>query len=133
MTLDQDDAVIAAPNHHRVALENEIVRVLDTRIAPGETVPLHTHAWPAAHFVLSFSDFVRRDEAGNVTLDTAAKGIRFEPGEAMWSPPIGLHTLENVGSTPLHIVSVEIKARAPSNPESRSPGVHRKTDSSAGA
>lgn len=28
------DALVAAPNHHRVLLENARVRVLDTRIAP---------------------------------------------------------------------------------------------------
>ena len=27
--------------------ENDRVRVLEVRIAPGETVPVHTHRWPA--------------------------------------------------------------------------------------
>lgn len=106
---DDHDAVVAAPEHHRLVLENDRVRVLETRIEPGETVRLHTHIWPAVYTILSWSDFIRRDEAGNVTVDTKASGISFEPGAASWAEPIGLHTLENVGTQALHLVSVEIK------------------------
>ncbi len=45
-------------------LENEHVRVLGARVAPGDMVPLHTHRWRAVHQVMSWSDFVRRDEHG---------------------------------------------------------------------
>ena len=37
------DAVVAAPAHHEVLLENERVRVLDTRLGLGETTPGHIH------------------------------------------------------------------------------------------
>jgi hypothetical protein len=37
------DALIAAPRQHALLLENDHVRVVDTRIAAGETVPLNTH------------------------------------------------------------------------------------------
>jgi hypothetical protein len=37
------DAVTATPRFHRVLLENDFVRVLDTIVPPGEIVPLHTH------------------------------------------------------------------------------------------
>ncbi len=42
---DSLDAVVAAPEQHRVIFENERVRVLDTRIKPGERVPVHAHPW----------------------------------------------------------------------------------------
>ena len=45
---DELDALNAAPHHHTLLFENEFVRVLDTRVPPGETVPLHTHHWPSA-------------------------------------------------------------------------------------
>ena len=64
------DALAAAPGFHRLAMENEHVRVLETRIEPGETVPMHTHWWPSANYVLSFGDFVRCDENGEVILDS---------------------------------------------------------------
>jgi len=91
-------------------MENEHVRVLDTKVEPGETVPLHTHEWPAAYYVLSWSDFVRRDEHGNVALDTRACAVSFNPGQAVWAAPLAPHTLENVGASTLHIVSVEVKS-----------------------
>ena len=64
------DALVAAPDYHKLLLENEYVRVLETTIPPGATTPVHTHHWAAAHYVLSWSQFVRRDESGTVLLDT---------------------------------------------------------------
>ena len=103
------DAVIAAPRHHQVLFENDRVRVLDTRIAPGDTVPLHTHRWPAAHQVVSWSDFVRRDAAGQMTVDTRGKPAPAGSPAVLWGEPLPPHTLENVGSTELHVISTELK------------------------
>lgn len=105
------DALIAAPRHHRLLLENEQVRVLDTRIAPGDTVPLHTHRWPAVHHLMSWSDFVRRDEGGAVQVDTRGQPA-VASGTVLWSGPLGPHTLENVGPAELHVISTELKEGA---------------------
>jgi hypothetical protein len=102
------DAVVTAPDHHRVLLENAQVRVLDTRIGPGERTPVHTHQWPAVHYVLAWSDFVRRDADETILLDTRAGGAAAAPA-AQWGSPLGPHSLENVGPAPLHIISVELK------------------------
>lgn len=104
------DAVIAAPKHHRVLLENASVRVLETRIAPGETVPLHTHRWPATHYFVAAGEIVRRDEAGAIMVDSRVNSGGGKAGEAVWSGPLGPHTLENVGSRLVHVISVEVKA-----------------------
>jgi hypothetical protein len=107
---DSLDALAAAPAHHRLLLENHYVRVLDTRIAPGDTVPLHTHRWPSVLHVLSWSDCVRRDENGTVLLDTRT---RPEPVPFItWSPALPPHTLENVGSRDIHVLSIELKQAA---------------------
>ncbi len=103
------DALVAAPTHHRLAMENEAVRVLETRIEPGETVALHTHCWPAANYVLSWSHMVRRDEHGEVTFDSRKTGVPLEPGQSVWLDALAPHTLENVGDKPIHIISVEVK------------------------
>jgi hypothetical protein len=58
---EEFDALVAAPMHHALLFENEFVRVLDTRVLPGETVPPHTHRWPSSLYFLSWSDCVRRD------------------------------------------------------------------------
>jgi len=103
------DALQAAPAQHRVLLETDHVRVLDTCIAPGERTPLHTHRWPAVHYVLSWSDFVRRDDQGTVLLDTRALAKQPEISTALWGEPLPAHTLENVGTKFLHIISTELK------------------------
>ncbi len=106
---DSLDALVAAPWQHRLLFENAYVRVLDTRIAPGERTPVHTHRWPAAHYVMSWSDFVRRDADGVVLVDTRAAGARTTP-EALWGDALPPHSLENVGTGPLHIISTELKS-----------------------
>jgi hypothetical protein len=106
---DSLDALIAAPNHHTLLLENEHVRVLDTRIEPGDTTPVHTHRWPSVHHILSWGDFVRRDGDGNLLVDTRQKPKAPVP-IAVWSAPLPPHSLENVGVTAIHVVSVEIKS-----------------------
>ena len=104
------DAVIAAPKQHRVVLENDLVRVLDTRIEPGETTPMHTHDWPAACYVLSWDHVVRRDATGETTFDSRAMGLKLEPGQSTWLGVLEPHTLENVGTNPVHLICVEIKS-----------------------
>ena len=103
------DAVIAAPKHHRLVMENDEVRVLETLIRPGDTVPLHTHQWSAVNYLLSWSDFVRRDETGAITLDTREKATEIPIGSAMMQHPLPPHTLENVGHSPIHVMTVELK------------------------
>lgn len=109
---DALDALQAAPRHHRLILENDRVRVLDTRIPPGETVPVHTHRWPAVLHVQSWSDFVRRDAENRVQVDTRGRPPPGHLPAVVWTEPLPPHTLENVGSADLHVVSVELKVRA---------------------
>lgn len=103
------DAVVAAPRNHTLLFENERVRVLDTRVPPGDTVPLHTHRWPGVLHVLSWSDFVRRDAKGAVLVDTRSSRLAAAIGSVLWSAPLPPHSLENVGASDLHILAVEIK------------------------
>ena len=99
--------MIAAPGIHTVLFENDEVRVFETRIAVGERTPLHTHLAPTVNYVISGSHFTRRDEAGEVALDT-----RAVPGFAMprvlWSDTLGRH-LENGGDDPIVIIGVELR------------------------
>ena len=57
---DELDALTAAPEFHTLLFENESLRVLDTKIPPGLTTPLHTHRWPGALYILSWSERSRR-------------------------------------------------------------------------
>jgi len=103
------DAMAAAPDHHAILLENDRVRVLDTRLGPGERTPVHTHQWPAALYVLSWSDFVRYDPEGNVLVESRAMATTPPVGGALWASPLVPHYVRNVGKSDLHIIAVELK------------------------
>ena len=105
---DELDATTAAPRNHLLLFENEHVRVLDTRVPPGGSVPLHTHRWPAALYILSWGDFVRRDGEGRIILDTRAAG-KAPLERAVWLPPLPPHSVENVGASELRAIAVELK------------------------
>ena len=105
---DELDALAAASEHHALLLENERVRVLETRIKAGETTAIHTHRWPNVQYVLSTSEFVRRDGAGAVLLDTR-RASSPQPGATLWFEPLPPHSIENVGGTDLHVIMVELK------------------------
>jgi hypothetical protein len=80
---DPLDALTAAPETHRLLFENDDVRVIATRIAPGETTALHTHCWPQVMIVESFSDFIRRDDSGDVVADSRGTPPP-QRGAAVW-------------------------------------------------
>lgn len=104
---DSLDALAAAPRHHKLVLENDRVRVLDTHIPAGDVVPVHTHRWPAVYYTISPGDFIRRDGDGKVLLDTR-KHPR-PPGKSLWIESLPPHSVENVGESGIHLISVELK------------------------
>lgn len=106
---DALDALTAAPEHHRVLFENDEIRVLDTRIGPGDTVPVHTHRWPGVLYTIATDDLVRRDADGNVLLDTRLAGARPESGVAFWTAALPPHTVENVGGSEIRLLNFELK------------------------
>jgi hypothetical protein len=108
---DSLDALVAAPESHRLLFENNVARVLETLIRPGERTQVHTHRWPSVLYVLSFADFVRRDAEGMVVLvDTRDSNVpRPQPGTVLWSAALPPHTLENVGLSEIRMISVELK------------------------
>ena len=106
---DSLDALAAAPESHRRLFENDAVRVVETRIAPGETTEVHTHRWPGILYILSFGDFVRRNADGLVLVDTRKGGELPQPGTAIWSGSLSPHTLENVDTSEIHVIGVELK------------------------
>jgi hypothetical protein len=101
------EGLIAAPKHHKLLLENDLVQVIDVRIPPGEITPVHTHRWPGIYYTIVFSHFVRRDADGTVLFDTR----KVEPGPpTAFLDPLPPHTVENVGDVEMHVVSVEVKS-----------------------
>jgi hypothetical protein len=106
---DDLDAMIAAPGFHRVLYEDDRVRVLDGRVPPGETVPVHTHRWGGVLYILATSDFIRRDPDGNILADTRAAKTTPIEGTAVWGGPLTPHSLENTGNKEFRTLTVEMK------------------------
>ena len=106
---DDLDAMTAAPGFHTVLFEDDRVRVLDGRVPPGATVPVHTHRWGGVLYILGSSDFVRRDPDGNVLADTRALKSTPITGTAVWGAPLTPHSLENVGNEEFRTLTVELK------------------------
>ena len=106
---DELDALVSAPEHHKLLMENDFVRVIDTLIPPGGLTNIHTHKWPASLYVISWSDFIRYDAKGNVIVDSRNFSKTPLPSSAIWSEALPPHALKNVGENDIHIISVEIK------------------------
>lgn len=105
------DALSAASQHHKLLFENELVRMLNTNIPPGEITAVHTHQWPASFYIISWSHFIRYDAEGNILLDSRSLPSPPAKGPALWSEPLPPHAVKNIGETDLHVISVEIKNR----------------------
>lgn len=103
------DAMTAAAAHHKVLLENERVRVLDSWIKQGDQTPVHTHCWASVLYILGTSDFIRYDAEGNEIFDSRNSPVDIKTGIALWSPPLQPHFVKNVGSGEIRVISVELK------------------------
>lgn len=95
------DVLKVAPEHYKVLLDNEHVRVLEVKIKPGEKEEMHTH--PATvHIPLAPAKVkVTYPDGTSVTREG-------EPGKAIWVGP-EKHAIENVGDTEIHAFIVELK------------------------
>ena len=63
------DAVQAAPQNHRVILENDKVRVLDVTVPPRTKENIHAHCWPSVLYVTEAGKYVDYDINGKVLFD----------------------------------------------------------------
>lgn len=108
--MDHLDAVAAAPEHHKVLLENDRVRVLETIIRPNEQTALHTHVWSGTLLILNWSDFERFDADGQVIFRSSDLLSAPQPGAVLWSAPLPPHSFRNIGTQNFHVITTELKS-----------------------
>lgn len=104
------DAMHAAPENHKILLENEKVRVLEVTVLPKETEALHHHQWPSVLHIMETGDFIRRDGDGNVIADS--RKFKKQPALpiTIWKEPQKAHSVENLSdSITMKIIRVELK------------------------
>jgi len=85
----------------KVLLDNGCVRVQYHDVAVGQKVPMHAHP---NYVVYSLNAFRAR-----ITLPGGEQRIsQRKAGEAYWNPAL-THAVENIGSTEIHNLIVELK------------------------
>jgi beta-alanine degradation protein BauB len=100
------DREIAAAVGTRLLFENDLVRVWDLRLAPGEAIPLHRHELDYLYVVIGDgtlqTEFV--DGSADTPREMADGDVRFRAvtGEAV-------HAARNVGTNPWRNIVVELK------------------------
>lgn len=95
------EAAEAAPNVYTVLFENERVRLLEARVKPGDSSPIHSHP---NYLVYSLGD-------SKVTF-TSASGdsvdVELKAGQTMWREAEE-HSAKNPGSTDVVALLFELK------------------------
>lgn len=104
------DPVCTDPDKYRVIFENDRVRVLEYRDLPGGKTRPHQHP---DSVMCTLSGFQRRLHAHQGTRD-----VVMEPGGAHWLPA-QTHSGENTGTTPTHVLFVELKNGRTTGPAHR--------------
>ncbi len=106
---DSLDAVIAAPNTHKILLENERVRVLEVTIPPHGKEPVHTHRWPSVMYIDVPSKFRYYDAQGKVLFESGSDNRKEMKPVTRWLKPEEPHAVENMTGIPYHAIRVELK------------------------
>ena len=102
------DSTKADAAHHKVEFENDQVRVVRYKIAPGEQTARHHH--PDSVIVALTDGSVQ-----NTTDDGKTTSIQAKAGDAFWRPAL-THVTKNVGDKGIEGILVE-----PKNPHSARP------------
>ncbi|KQQ41896.1 hypothetical protein [Nocardioides sp. Leaf307] len=98
------DCVASNPEHYRVVMENERVRVLLYEDVPGVRTVVHRHP---DSVMWTLSSFRRRLVGGQSEVD-----VELPAGAAVWLPAQE-HLGENIGETDTRVLFVELKEPAP--------------------
>jgi beta-alanine degradation protein BauB len=99
----QDPAVVNAKTI-KVKFENDRVRVLESKLPPGVKEQVHSHP---AHVIYVLAGGKIR----NYAADGKATEGELKTGDVLYRDPL-THAAENIGTTTLHLIFVELKTAA---------------------
>ena len=106
---DSLDAVVAAPQNHKVVLENDRVRVLEVMVRPGEKERLHMHRLPGVMYVMAEDNIRDYDADGKLLYDSRTDKAPLKAPYTVWMEPQAPHWVENLSKKPLRLLRVELK------------------------
>jgi quercetin dioxygenase-like cupin family protein len=104
------DIVKVAPEHSKVLMENDDVRVVQTTLAPGQKDPLHTHPTGWYYVVKPGKMKIKFPDGKEAMWES-------ETGEGAWLKTKSPHEDENVGNTTIIWVLVEVKSAGKTRPK----------------
>jgi hypothetical protein len=96
-----DDIVALSPDIHRVVFESTAIRLLEVTVPPGAKVPMHTNP-ENVNYILQAGTLRLINPDGTFT-DVALTERQVIPA------PVGRHAVENVGSTEVRTLCIELK------------------------
>lgn len=99
-----DDIVKISPDVHEVLFENDAIRVLEVTVKPGDKVPMHTNPENVNYIVKPGT--LRLIEPNGSSVDIALTERQVIPA------PVGRHAVENVGTTDVRTICIELKSSA---------------------
>jgi beta-alanine degradation protein BauB len=94
------DRAVAVPDM-KVLLENKCVRMQYHDVAVGESTPMHSHPNYVVYVLNSY-------KARITTADGTVRTNERKAGESFWGDATQ-HIVENIGTTPIHNLIVELK------------------------
>src|SRR5215831_16385853 len=89
------DALLAAPDSHRVLLDNDRVRVLEVVIEPGAREPEHTHQ-ALSVMIVDEPARIRYYAEGTLRFESQAHPPAPPGVRVRWLEPEGPHSVENI-------------------------------------
>ncbi len=89
---------------NKVLLENAHVRVLDARGQPGQKIAMHSHPANVVYFLTDAKTKFTYPDGKTEVREAKAEEVR-------WSEAV-THASENVGTTEVHLVQIELKGAA---------------------
>jgi hypothetical protein len=103
MQLQDLDPVKVSPQYYKVLIDNDRVRVLEYRLKPGEKEGMHSH--PPNGIVYSMATTKTRTTLpdGKITEGGSTAGT------ATWRAGVTTHGLENIGTTEMHNLAIDVK------------------------
>jgi len=96
-----EDMVKVAPHNTKILFENDQVRVLETRLQPGDSLPKHSHP-PRVNYFLNQTN-ERITYPGKPPQD-----FSWNAGEVAFFEAVSLEVV-NIGNTEAHNIVVELK------------------------
>jgi len=101
LNLFAQDAAQVDPEHYKVVVDNEKVRVLRINYEPGEESVMHSHPEGVVVFMSDSKGEMKTESGESLDMD-------MKKGDIMWTEE-AKHQPKNVGDNPFEVIQIELK------------------------